>query len=124
MPAHLAGGALTVYANAVSTSNIADTTGARLSFTANPGSSAPHLVVSPSIVAPGGGFTAVAKAFAPGETVTFSLAGTTLGSGVAGPGGNTPAVALTVPVKQAFGPTSRGRHGHDIRRDDQRDRRP
>jgi outer membrane protein assembly factor BamB len=114
LPIPTAGGSFTVLASAVQANGIADISAA----SSNPGGSATEFSVrnaagSPRVyaasgiwVAPGAKLTVAGTGFQPGETVTLTYAGTTLGSATATGGGALPPTSVVMPVTAAFGPSS------------------
>jgi outer membrane protein assembly factor BamB len=104
-PVPAAGGTYTVFANTVNGGHLVDH-GTSVSFTVSPSANEPLVQASASFSVPGSSFTARASGFTPGETVTFSILGATVGSAKAGKLGKTPKVTVHVPTTASFGPTS------------------
>jgi eukaryotic-like serine/threonine-protein kinase len=104
-PVPIAGGSYQVYANTVNGSHIVDK-GMAITFTVSPSKNQPTLHTSVNDAAPGSTFNATGNAFKPGETVTFSLLGSTVASATVGKNGNVPQTAIQVPNTAPFGPAS------------------
>lgn len=105
LPVPAAGNNYEVFANAVNSSNLVDP-GSYAYFSVSPSKNEPVLKTSDFDVPPAGTFNASGNAFKPGETVTFTLLGSTAATATVGKTGNVPQTAIAVPSSAPFGPTS------------------
>ncbi len=106
LPVPAAGATYQFFANSVDVAGQFDRIGTQPTFTVLPSSTQPTLMLSTVFVAPGATFTVSASAYAPGETVAYSIQGVNVGSGVAAANGTVPPVTITVPISNAFGLTT------------------
>lgn len=105
LPVPAAGGTYRVYANAVNRSHLVEK-GSVASFSVSPSKNEPTVRTSASFAAPGAAFHAYGGAFKPGETVTFTLFGTTVATATVGSTGGVPNTTIVVPSTAQFGPAS------------------
>jgi outer membrane protein assembly factor BamB len=114
LPIPPTGGSFTVLASAVQGNGIADISaassdpgGSDTAFSVRNAPGHPRVYAASGIwVAPGTTFTVAGTGFEPGEIVTLTYAGTTLGSATATGGGAMLATSVVMPVTAAFGPSS------------------
>lgn len=104
LPVPVAGGSFELYATAVASTGVASASPALVDFTVSSAAGGPSLSAQ-AFVHVGARLSFSGSGFAPGETVTASLAGATTSlvassSGTIGPG------SLAVPLSAPFGPTA------------------
>jgi outer membrane protein assembly factor BamB len=100
------GATYTVTAYAVSGSGQSGVGPAQSSFAVLATTVGPRIKASPAYVVPGASATVTGAGFSPSETITFSLAGTTLGTTTTNSNGNILSTSVKIPSKSAFGQTT------------------
>jgi outer membrane protein assembly factor BamB len=105
-PVPSSGASYQVFANAVDTNGETDRTGVQPTFVVQPSLTEPTITPSATFVAPGASFNVSGNAFEAGETVVYTLQGTTVGSAQANPQGQVPSIPITIPLGDAFGLTN------------------
>jgi outer membrane protein assembly factor BamB len=114
LPIPPAGGSFTVQASAVQGNGLADISaassapgGSTTTFSVHNAPGNPRVYAASGIwVAPGAALTVAGNGFQPGEVVTLTYTGTTLGSATATGGGVLPATRVVMPATAAFGPST------------------
>jgi outer membrane protein assembly factor BamB len=101
-----AGGAFQVFANALSSTGVADPVGSEISYVVSYLTSGAHLEASSSYVSPGAAVTLKGGGFGRSTKVTVSLHGVFLATVTSKASGSLPSIRVVIPANSSFGLTA------------------